>query len=128
VKLAVTVASAVAATAVAVSGWTVYLIRPATVHTVTRTVTVVKTVPPRTVTRWRTRVVHRARTVAGPAGVPCGVAANGLPYPPGSGTMSYQTTCAVTWHVAIPAALGTDLILTDPAGQSNSWSLTPIGQ
>ncbi len=42
--------------------------------------------------------------------------------------MSFQTTCTVTWHVATPAALGTDLILTDPAGQSNSWSLTLIGQ
>ena len=82
-KQAVIIASAVAATAVAVSGWTAYLIRPATVHTVTHTVTVVKTAPPRTVTRWRTRVVRRTRTVAGPAGVPCGVAANGLPYPPG---------------------------------------------
>ncbi|HUZ38977.1 MAG TPA: hypothetical protein VMV17_21845 [Streptosporangiaceae bacterium] len=96
-----------------------------TVRTVTRTV--VKTAPPVTVTRWRTRVVHRTRTVPGPAGVDCGVA-DGLPYPPDSGIMSYLTTCAVSWRVSTPAALGTDLVLTDPAGQSNSWSLTLAGQ
>ncbi|MFI5064088.1 MAG: hypothetical protein ACHP9Z_08945 [Streptosporangiales bacterium] len=85
--------------------------------------TVTVTAAPKVITR--TRVV--TRTVQAPAGVPCGVATDGLPYPPGSGTMSYESTCAVTWKISTPAALGTALVLTDPAGQSNSWSLTLAG-
>lgn len=86
--------------------------------------TVTVTAAPKVITRTR-KVVQ---TVRAPAGVSCGVAGNGLPYPPGSGTMSYESTCTVTWHVSTPDALGTQLILTDPAGQSNSWNLTLAGQ
>lgn len=86
--------------------------------------TVTVTATPNVITRTR-KVVH---TVQAPAGVPCGVAANGLPYPPGSGTMSYESTCTVTWHISTPDALGTQLVLTDPAGRSNSWNLTLAGQ
>lgn len=87
------------------------------------TVTVTASAAPKVVTKVR-RVV---RTVTGPAGVPCGVAADGLPFPPGSGTMSSESTCTVTWKVSTPAALGTDLVLTAPDGQSNSWTLTLVG-
>jgi len=73
-------------------------------------------------------VVTRTRTVHAQQGVLCGVAANGLPYPPGSGTMSCESTCAVTWQVSAPVALGTRPVLTDPAGQSNAWMLTLAGQ
>lgn len=74
-----------------------------------------------------TRVRKITRTVQAPGSVPCGVAADGLPYPPGSGTMSSESTCTITWRISTPASLGTDLVLTDPAGQSNSWSLTLAG-
>lgn len=56
-KSALIIAAVVLATAAAVSGWTAYLIRPATVKTVTRTKTVTATVTstPKPVTKWRTR-------------------------------------------------------------------------
>ena len=55
--------------------------------------------------------------------VPCSVASNGLPYPPGSGTMAYQTTCTLIWRVSIPAAYGTRMVLRDPAGHFTVWKL-----
>jgi hypothetical protein len=90
-------------------------------RTVTRTVTVTRTPPPKVITRWK--------TVPGPAvtktadGVPCEVAANGVPYPPGSGTGSYQATCTVTWRESTPNALGTRMILTAPDGQVSDYAL-----
>ena len=62
-KTALTIVATVLATAVAVSGWTAYLTRPATVHTVTRTKTVAVTVTstPKPVTRWRTRTITEPR-------------------------------------------------------------------
>ena len=56
--------------------------------------------------------------------MPCGVAANGQPYPPGSGTMSYETTCVIKWRVMVPAAKGTRLVLTDPAGHTTVLNLS----
>ena len=98
-------------------------LRPAaTVRTVTRIVRAPAPAP-RTITRWKTRTVTKTRAAAAP-GVPCVVAASGVPYPPGSGTMNYQTTCTVTWQESIPAALGTKLLLTDPAGHTNTFMLT----
>jgi hypothetical protein len=38
--------------------------------------------------------------------------------------MSYESTCTVTWQVSVPAALGTKLLLTDPAGHTNEFVLT----
>jgi hypothetical protein len=62
-----TIAAVIIATALAVSGWTYAIARPATVHNVSHTVTRVVREPSatRTVIKWKTRTV--TRTVTQPA-------------------------------------------------------------
>jgi hypothetical protein len=93
-KTVLTVAAVVLATAVAVSGWTAYLVRRATVHTVThtRTVTVTVTRTSKPVIRWRTRTVASVAT-----GIPCWEWSGGLTVlaPPQT-----QNSTALTCQVA----------------------------
>lgn len=51
----------------------------------------------------------------------CGIADNGLPYPPGSGTMASWAHCAIKWRVSIPAYHGTRLVLIAPNGHFTVW-------
>lgn len=99
-----------------------YALHDAPVRVEAHTVTVTKTAPAKVITKWETRTVTQTVTKT-TDGMPCGIAANGLPYPPGSGTMDTEATCAATWQVSVPAALGGSLVLTSPGGQTNSWSL-----
>lgn len=116
--------AAVVATAIAVSGWTYAIARPAKVHDVTRTVT--HTV---TVTRWRTRVVHKTKTVT--AGVengsttPC-LEQNGTVVPTAGAAASGApglTTCSIAIDPDTPASDGDQLVITAPDGVSNSYQL-----
>jgi hypothetical protein len=123
-KTALTIAAAVLATAVAVSGWTAYLIRPATVHTVTRTrtVTVTVTKTPKPHTRVRVRTVQAAPTIpcqdAGGSVEP-GVMTAGLPG---------DTTCSVALLSPMGASHLAQIQLTAPNGVTSTWNLAnPYG-
>ncbi|HUZ24347.1 MAG TPA: hypothetical protein VMV07_11360 [Streptosporangiaceae bacterium] len=118
---AFTIAAAVVATALAVSGWTAYLVHPAAVHTVTRikTVTVTVSSTPKPVIKWRTRTVTRQGTAA----IPCqdiggtpnpGVITPGLPG---------DTSCSVTLLSPMGADHLAQIQLTAPNGDSSTWNL-----
>ena len=119
-KTALAIGTAAAlATAVAVSGWTAYLVRPATVHTITRTrtVTVTVTQTPKPVTKVRTRIVRVAPNILcqdiGGSPEP-GVITAGLPG---------DTTCTVTLLSPMGADHLAQIRLTAPSGDSSVWNL-----
>jgi hypothetical protein len=119
-----TITVAIVATAVAVSGWTAYLVRPATVHTVTRTRTVTVTVisTPKPETKVRTRTVQAAPTIpcqdAG-GSVDPGVMTAGLPG---------DTMCSVTLLSPMGASHLAQIQLTAPNGATSTWNLAnPYG-
>jgi hypothetical protein len=84
--------------------------------------TVTVTAKPRVITRYHTRTVTVTRTISGGSAMQCGVS-GGKPLPPDAGTVDYTTTCTVTWQEQTPASNGTLLVLTDPAGASNTFAV-----
>ena len=119
-KTVLTVAAVVLATTVAVSGWTAYLVRPATVHTVThtRTVTVTVTSTPKRVIKWRTRAVSRPV-----GGVPCLEDNGHVWFAGGAGQGIVQTTCTIT--PLTPYASG--LIQVTAADGTSGGTYAPTG-
>lgn len=115
---------------VAVSGWVTAgwaYSRPATVHTVTHTVTRVvrEPSPTPTVTRWKTKTVIVKHNVSTGSTTPC-LEQNGTVVPAVGGAVGGApglTTCTLSVQAAVPAANGDLLVITAPDGTSNSYQL-----
>jgi hypothetical protein len=134
-----TIAAVIIATALAVSGWTYAIARPATVHNVTHTVTRIVREPSATRTiRWKTRTVTVTGTASGNTAPGCDEVNSGdtcvpgiLPgLPRGGATATFDGTrlkiqCppgtyaisggAMVGDNAVSATLG-ELVLDDPLG------------
>jgi hypothetical protein len=89
----------------------------------TPTVTVTRTLPPKVVTHWRTRIVT-VTAPAAPTGVSCYIVA-GLPYPPGyaRGQAGTPATCTAALNLinGTPA-----LTLTAPSGAAATYQVGPM--
>jgi hypothetical protein len=123
VKTGAIIAAAALATAIAVSGWTAYIVRPAHVRTVihTHVVTVTRTAPPKVITKLKIRT----RRVSSPPAMACqdiggspepGVAVQGLPG---------DTRCTLTLLSPMGASHLAQIEITTPTGDSSIWNLAP---
>jgi hypothetical protein len=122
-----TIAAVIIATALAVSGWTYAIARPATVHNVTHAFTRVVREPSavRTVIRWKTRTVIVTKTGGAGSTTPCDEQ-NGTVVPIAGAAASGATgltTCTLSIQADVPAANGDQLVITAPDGTSNSYQL-----
>jgi hypothetical protein len=123
-KTVLTVAAVILATAAAVSGWTAYLVRPATVHTVTRTrtVTVTVTKAPKPQRKVRIRTVQTAPTI------PCQDAGGELEPGVVTAGLPGDSTCSVTLLSPMGANHLAQIQLTAPNGMTSTWNLAnPYG-